>query len=209
MRSRAKARAAVSITACVLRGVATPIVSAMSISSQPRSHMRPTTSATASSGTSPWYGQPNAQLMLPRRRRPLSFAAFATGSKRAMDSAIEQLMFRCENASDAEPKITTSSAFAASAASKPCMFGVSAEYSVPGRRSMPAMTSVLVAICGTHFGETNDAASMLVKPARDRRSTSSILTAADTASFSFCSPSRGPTSTILTCFGSWLCMVVS
>jgi hypothetical protein len=42
-----------SITACVLRGVATPMVSAMSISSQPRSRMRPTTSATADSGTSP------------------------------------------------------------------------------------------------------------------------------------------------------------
>ena len=46
--------AAVSITACVLRGVDTPMVSAMSISSQPRSRMRRTTSATASSGTSPW-----------------------------------------------------------------------------------------------------------------------------------------------------------
>ena len=43
---------------------------------------------------------------------------------------------------------------------------------------MPAMTSALVAICGTHFGETNDAASTFEKPARDRRSTSSILTAA-------------------------------
>jgi hypothetical protein len=61
-----------------------------------------------------------------------------------------------------------------------------------------AMTSALVAICGTHFGDTKDAASTLAKPARDRRSTSSIFTAADTASFSFCSPSRGPTSTILT-----------
>ncbi len=36
-------------------------------------------------------------------------------------------MFFCENASEAEPKITTSPACAASAASKPCMFGVSAE----------------------------------------------------------------------------------
>jgi hypothetical protein len=65
--------------------------------------------------------------MLPRRRMPCSLAALATLSKRAIDSAIEQLMFFCENASEAEPKITTSSALAASAASKPCMFGVSAE----------------------------------------------------------------------------------
>jgi hypothetical protein len=44
-----------------------------------------------------------------------------------MLSAIEQLMFFCENASDAAPKITTSFAFAASAPSKPFIFGVSAE----------------------------------------------------------------------------------
>jgi hypothetical protein len=36
-------------------------------------------------------------------------------------------MFFCEKASDADPKITTSSARAASAASKPCRLGVSAE----------------------------------------------------------------------------------
>src|SRR5437899_5390052 len=72
---------------------------------------------------------------------------------------------------------------------------------VPGRRSIRAITSPLVAICGTHLGDTKDAASMLGKPARDRRSTSSTLTAPDTDSFSFCRPSRGPTSTILTLFG--------
>ena len=44
--------------------------------------------------------------MLPRRRTPASFAAFATGSKRAMLSAMPQLMFFCENASLAAPKIT-------------------------------------------------------------------------------------------------------
>src|SRR6476661_7353948 len=66
---------------------------------------------------------------------------------------------------------------------------------------MPAMTSVEVAICGTHFGDTKDAASMLGKPAAVSLSTSAILTAAGMVSFSFCKPSRGPTSTILTFFG--------
>jgi hypothetical protein len=47
--------------------------------------------------------------------------------KRSMDSAMEQLMFFCENASEAAPKITTSSTPASSAASKPFMFGTSAE----------------------------------------------------------------------------------
>src|SRR5580692_5539385 len=72
----------------------------------------------------------------------------------------------------------------------------------PGLRVIAAITSVEVAICGTHFGDTNEAASMLTKPARDRRLTSSILTSAGMVSFSFCKPSRGPTSTILTCFGN-------
>src|SRR4051812_4761229 len=66
---------------------------------------------------------------------------------------------------------------------------------------MPAMTSVLVAICGTHLGDTKEAASMFGKPAAERRLTSSILTSAETDSFSFCRPSRGPTSTIFTFFG--------
>jgi hypothetical protein len=48
---------------------------------------------------------------------------------------------------------------------------------------MAAITSALVAICGTHFGDTKDAASMLRKPALVRRLTSSILTSAGTFSF--------------------------
>src|SRR5471030_700840 len=80
---------------------------------------------------------------------------------------------------------------------------------VPARRAMPAMTSALVAICGTHFGDTNDAASMLAKPALLKRSTSAIFTSAGTLSFSFCRPSRGPTSTILTCCGKFVFISIS
>ena len=42
---------------------------------------------------------------------------------------------------------------------------------------MPAITSAPSAICGTHFGDTNEAASTLRKPAADRRLISSILIA--------------------------------
>ena len=41
---------------------------------------------------------------------------------------------------------------------------------------MPAITSALSAICGTHFGETNAVASMTGRPASVRRSISSIFT---------------------------------
>ena len=63
------------------------------------------------------------------------------------------------------------------------------------------MTSVPSAICGTHLGETNDVTSMFFRPASVRRSTSSIFTSAGISCFSFCSPSRGPTSTMLTWVG--------
>src|SRR5205085_7841012 len=66
---------------------------------------------------------------------------------------------------------------------------------------MPAMTCALSAICGTHLGDTKLVTSISLRPASCRRCTSSIFTAAGTGSFSFCKPSRGPTSTSLTLLG--------
>jgi hypothetical protein len=67
---------------------------------------------------------------------------------------------------------------------------------------MRAITSALSAICGTHFGDTNAVASTTGRPAAESRSISSTLTAVAIETFSFCSPSRGPTSTSLTRLGS-------
>ena len=103
------------------------MVSATPTCSTPMSRISRATSPTLSGVTSPWYGQPSAQEIAPRTRIPALVAAAATGRKRSIDSAMLQLMFRCENASLAAPKTTTSSAFAASARSKPCMFGTSTE----------------------------------------------------------------------------------
>jgi hypothetical protein len=63
------------------------------------------------------------------------------------------------------------------------------------------MTSVASPICGTHLALTNDVASMEVSPAAARRAIKSILVAVGTIAFSFCSPSRGPTSTMRTRLG--------
>jgi hypothetical protein len=65
--------------------------------------------------------------MAPRMRRPCARAASQTGRKRSIDSAIEQLMFFRLNASLAAANTTISSAFAASAPSKPFMLGTSTE----------------------------------------------------------------------------------
>ena len=67
---------------------------------------------------------------------------------------------------------------------------------------MPSMTWALSAICGTHFGETKLVDSMALKPVAESRLISSILTSVGTIIDSFCSPSRGPTSTIFTRFGT-------
>ena len=52
--------------------------------------------------------------------------------------------------------------------------------------------------CGTHFGCEKDPASMVSTPVPASLLTSSILVAAGILVFSFCSPSLGPTSIILT-----------
>src|SRR4051812_6212052 len=72
---------------------------------------------------------------------------------------------------------------------------------------MPAITCALSAICGTHLGETKLVTSISFKPASCNRCTRPILISAGTGSFSFCKPSRGPTSTILTLEGSFMASV--
>src|SRR5207244_2919310 len=74
---------------------------------------------------------------------------------------------------------------------------------------MPAITCALSAICGTHFGETKLVTSMSLSPASCSRCTSRILTSDGTSCFSFCRPSRGPTSTSLTFVGNFMMPLVS
>src|SRR5581483_2487763 len=73
---------------------------------------------------------------------------------------------------------------------------------MPGARAMRAITSAESAICGTHFGLTKAPASITVSPVVDSRSISPTLASSGTTAFSFCSPSRGPTSTMRTRAGS-------
>src|SRR5882672_6921795 len=85
------------------------------------------------------------------------------------------------------------------------MFGVSTGSFTPGRRWSCCISSAWSLICGTNFGETNAVASITRKPACASRSISCSLVAVVTVCRSFCSPSRGPTSTILTVSA---CMVI-
>ena len=55
---------------------------------------------------------------------------------------------------------------------------------------------------GTHFGETKEVSSISVKPALFNPLIKSFLISVGTKAFSFCSPSRGPTSIIVTLAGN-------
>jgi hypothetical protein len=139
--------------------------------------------------------------MAPRTLTPAACAAATTGRKRSIDSAIEQLMLRWLKASLAEPNTTTSSGRVASAASRPFMLGVSTLRRTPCKRAMPAITAAASAICGTHFGLTKLVTSISFIPAACSACTSATLSSVRTGRASFCSPSRGPTSTSVTRWG--------
>src|SRR5918995_5391580 len=117
-------------------------------------------------------------------------------------------MLRRLKVSDAAAKMATSLTPAAWALSRPARLGTNAVYLVPCARSMRASTSAASAICGTHFGLTKAVTSTTGRPALESRSTNATLSAVEIAALSFCSPSRGPTSTTVTRLGimdgSWL-----
>src|SRR5258707_7090462 len=98
---------------------------------------------------------------------PALAAAAITGWKRSRLSAIDHLMLRLENVSEAAAKTAISLASAAAAPSKPRMFGTRTGYEVPGSCLIPAITSAASAICGTHLADTKLVASTAGKPLAD------------------------------------------
>src|SRR6266702_2894992 len=72
---------------------------------------------------------------------------------------------------------------------------------MPSRRFRPASNCSASASCGTHFGETKLVASRMVRPVAANRSRNSSFTSTGSTDDSFCSPSRAPTSQIVTSAG--------
>ena len=99
-------------------------------------------------------------------------------------------------------KTATSFMPAAIAASSPCRFGTSAEYASPGLRAIRRDTSPPSASWGIHFGFTKLVISMARSPVSESASMSFTLSSVGTMRDSFCRPSRGPTSYIVTSGGS-------
>ena len=181
-----------STSAPTCRGVATPIVSARTISALSNSAA---SSVTTPGSTLPSNGQPNATLIVivtGSTERPITSAAAARAS------AIDWLALRRLNDSLAASVKLTRSRPVATSRSYPFTFSARPEYSVPSRRSIAPTTSSAPAICGTASGRTKLAASIRGSRAALRRLTSSARPSGGSVSGSFCRPSRGPTSQTVT-----------
>src|SRR3569832_3011271 len=74
---------------------------------------------------------------------------------------------------------------------------------------MPAITYTLSAICSTHKNNTKLVTSISFRPTSCSMCTRLTFTSDGTFCFSFCRPSRGPTSTSLTWLGSFMVSVSS
>ena len=178
--------------------MATPIVSLTATSSQPMSSSRAATRPRVPTGN-------GAFVRAAKRRREIAADAQALapgfigdvgiGRQRLVDAL---LMFLRLNVSDAAAKIATSGMPASIARVETARLGTSARYRVPSRRVTARATSTASAICGTHFGLTNAVISTTGRPAAARASMNAILVAVGRIAASFCRPSRGPTSTMVT-----------
>src|SRR5882724_2765716 len=124
-------------------------------------------------------------------------ARATTGLKRSIDSATEQLILAREKPSEAEANTAITLAPACCEASYPFSFGTST-WNSPGRWLTPRSTWSEFTICGIAFGDTNAPTSTVCSPAPISASTKAMRAATLTGVFSFCRPSRGPTSTMRT-----------
>jgi DNA-directed RNA polymerase subunit RPC12/RpoP len=103
---------------------------------------------------------------------------------------------RMPNPSEAVSTTLASSQPAATARSQPFMLSTRPMRDRPGRGGRPAMISSAPAICGTRRGLTKETTSIRCAPACSSRPMNSSRSSTVRITASFCSPSRGPTSTI-------------
>ena len=188
---------ATSASAWTCAGTPTPMVSPNAISSGSAWTHRSSTAATRSAGTAPSNGQPKAADNVRVRRRPAIWARWAIRSQAPMASSTLTPWLRRLNSSVTITTTFTSSSPAARARSSPRSLRTSPIHETAPRGSRAATASAS-ASCGTRFGLTKLTASIRRTPLATRESISQSLSSVDSTVCSFCSPSRGATSTIST-----------
>src|SRR5579884_553533 len=133
---------------------------------------------------------------------PSRCAIATTGRKFSRLCAIVVLMLCCVKLSLAAVNTAIACTPAAKARSMPFTLGTSTGYEVPARFAMRVITSLASLNCGMARGLTNEVASTTGKPASASNSIKRIFCSVGMRAFSFCSPSRGPTSTTRTYAGN-------
>ena len=199
MRRRASGAAArtASIRRRTVQGSATPMVSASAISVTPSAPASRASATTWSSGTSPSNGQPKATERVTLIGGPPSTSRRATiAASAAIWSATPAPWLRMPKPSVAQTTTLASSTLAAKARSQPRSFSTRPMRERPGARGSACIIASAPAICGTRRSLTNDTASIRRAPHDSSRRTNSTLSAGARIAFSFCKPSRAPTSTI-------------
>ncbi len=151
--------------------------------------------ATSAGSVSPLYGEPKQhETTASTGRTP----AIATMSEIAASlSATVMCTFFSLYTGSAEIVTVSASMPAATAISAPRRLGTSAHHVMSAWRSIAASTASGSAIAGTALGDTKLTASMWRTPVAARASMNRARSAAATGC-SDCSPSRGPTSLIVT-----------
>ena len=190
-------------------GTATPIVSASAISTPPAAAHCCATDSRRPSGISPSYGHPNTVVSVTLAGMPASAAAAATSVQTASAPSVSVPWFLRLNVSLTGTTAFTSSHRAAAARSNPRRLSTRpmndvAAIAEPGpaalrRRCSSSMTASESAICGTFAGLTKLAVSIRRRPAATASSMSVSFAPVGTTAPSLWSPSRGATSTMVTC----------
>ena len=115
-----------------------------------------------------------------------------------MASAVDMFWLRREKVSLTPTTTLTSSTPVLSARSSPRRLSTSPAYDTPSTRGTRSITASASAIAGTSFGCANETASTRRAPASTSCVISSTFASVVSTTLSFCRPSRGLTSTIVT-----------
>ena len=178
-------------------GTPTPIVSPSASSCTPDAAASTASATTRSAGTSPSNGQPNAVASVSVVNNPAARASATTETTSRIASAVDMFWFFQENVSLTETTTFTSSTPVRRARSRPRRLSTRPAYDTPSRRGTRSITASASAIAGTSLGCAKETASTRRAPASTSWVISSILASVGSSTDSFCSPSRGLTSTMV------------
>ena len=149
---------------------------------------------TSATGVKRSHGEPKGIEIEPETAIPASKAAFTQSANPATLSSGVLFRFARLWPRLAETFSLTFLQPHAAARSTPRRFAINARSSTPGTFPKARYNASVSAICGTALGLTKEPSSITGKPDAMMERASAILSARGSSAFSFCRPSRRPTS---------------